>query len=151
MWILCVQIKWHQVQYKKQPESETWGREREGAGSDFSSLTTTFESQQVSFRIVISLHFKRIQRSYSCILDCRIVFIHIIIILSLFKNLFTVQNVCLYVCTEQSCYFFLFLFWMLYIYKEILQVWYFMVSTTVHFLYLQTLFKKINIKLQKIK
>lgn len=46
-----------------------------------------------------------------------------------------------YVCTEQKLLFYSFSLLDV-IYKEILQVWYFMVSTTVRFLYLQTLFKK---------
>lgn len=42
---------------------------------------------------------------------------------------------------NKSCYFILFLVLDV-IYDEILQVWYFMVSTTVCFLYLQTLKKR---------
>lgn len=115
---------------------------RRWIGKDFSSLETTLKTQLVSFRIVICFstfqtHIKVLQLYFR--LQDRFYTHHWFVT---FLNLFTVQNVCLYVCTEQSCYFILFLFWMLqYIYKEILQVWYFMVSTTVHFLYPQILLK----------
>lgn len=122
----------------QQTESRAWDRKGEGVGSLrilVAERGLLNHSGSLLEESLVSRHFKHIYRSYSCILDCRTLFIHIIGFCHFFKNLFTAQNVCLYVCTEQSCYFILFSLLDV-IYKGILQVWYFMVSTTVHFLYL---------------
>lgn len=71
---------------------------------------------------IVPGHFKCILRSYGCIFDCRIVFIHII---GFFVTFF-MENKPFYcwktkmfasMSVQKSCYFILFLFWMLYIMK----------------------------------
>lgn len=69
---------------------------------------------------IVPGHFKCIQRSYGCRFDCRIVFIHIIgffVTFLLKTNLFMVQKMFASMSVQKSCYFILFLFWMLYIMK----------------------------------
>lgn len=63
------------------------------------------------------------------------------------KPFYGSKNVCLYVCTEKLLFYSFSLLDV--IYNEILQVWYFKVSTTACFLYLQTLRKQKKNKQKK--
>lgn len=117
-------VRWYCCSNEMAPNTQTnrvRDRKREGAGSGFSSLETTFKSRQVSFGIVISFstfqtHIKVLQL-YFRLQDC--FYTHHWFCHFFRKNTFlwfkmfasmSVQN--------KSCYFILFLFWMLYIKKS---------------------------------
>lgn len=123
------QMKWHQRHHNKQLESMTWDRKQEGVGSDFISLETTFMSQQVSLRtdfcfFTFQTHTKVLQL-YLRLQDRFYGFCHFLKIFIRFKMFasMSVQN-------KAAIFSFSLL-------DED-----FLVSTTVHFLYLQTLFKR---------
>lgn len=133
----AVQIKWHQTLLNKERVEDLRQITR---GCWIRFLNPTFKSQQVSFGIVISFstfqtHIKVLQLCFR--LQDRF-YTHHWFCHFFKKPFYGSKCLPLYVCTEQKLLFYSFSLLDV-IYNEILQVWYFMVSTTVCFLYLQTL------------
>lgn len=136
-------MKWHQT------NKQSKDLRQKTRGCLIRSLETTLKSQRVSFGIVFSFsafqtHIKVLQLYFR--LQDRFYTHHWL--LSLLKKNFLKMFASMSVQNKAAILFF-FLFLDVIYKKKSFRFWYFMVSTTVHFLYLQTLFKKKEIKKNK--